>query len=165
MSNLVINLSANDITEQSSYEPLPAGNYVTSVFNVELTEVKSGENAGKPQYKVQLKVQDGQFENRRLFTYLPLYSGKAFWKSQAFFEALGYEMSAGNFTVPTPNELAGKQIVAKVKVVPDQNGGQENNVSGFTVPTAQRQVVTGGATPVANASAIWGAQTTTSDTF
>ena len=156
MSNLTIAISASDLSENTSYEPLPAGSYIVNIFDVELTSVKNGENAGKPQYKVQLKVADGQFANRRLFTYLPLYAGKGFWKSQSFFEALGYEVSAGNFTVPTPNDLSGKALVAKVKIVADRDGAPENNVSGFVNPGAvKEQVVTGAATPVASAADIW----------
>ena len=132
MTNLIINIGASDLSEQNSYEAIPAGTYNTTVFNVELTEVKNGENAGKPQYKVQLKVADGQYENRRLFTYVPLYTGKAFWKTQAFFEALGYDVKDGKFSVPTPNELAGKSVGAKVKIAQDMNGADENNVAGFT---------------------------------
>jgi hypothetical protein len=131
MSNLTINLSPADLQQNSDYAPIPAGTYNATVFNAELTEVKSGENAGKPQYKLQFRISDGKAENRRIFTYVPLYTGKAFWKSQAFFSALGYDMSEGSFTVPTPNELAGKAVAVKVTVVPGQNGGEDNNVAGF----------------------------------
>ncbi len=132
MSNLTINLSATDVESSNDYSPVPAGTYNTTVFNAELTEVRNGENAGKPQYKLQFRISDGQYENRRLFTYVPLYSGKAFWKSKAFFSALGYNVEAGTFTVPTPNELAGKAVAVKATVVPGQNGGEDNNVAGFT---------------------------------
>ena len=131
MSNLTINISANDLQEQTSYEPLPQGTYNAVIFNAEVVQVKNGENAGKPQFSIQFKVTDGQYENRRVFTYIPLYTGKAFWKTQAFFTALGYDLKDGQFTVPTPNEISGKAIAIKVKVVPDQDGNNVNNVAGF----------------------------------
>lgn len=142
MSNLTINLSSADLQSDSDYSPVPAGTYNTTVFNAEVTEVRNGENAGKPQYKLQFRISDGQYENRRLFTYVPLYTGKAFWKSKAFFSALGYDVEEGTFTVPTPNELAGKPIAVKATVVPGQNGGEDNNVAGFqkTGAPASRQV-------------------------
>lgn len=148
----IININPEDLApQQSSYEPVPAGTYNTSVFDVTSTEVKSGDNAGKPQYKIQLRISEGQYENRRLFTYVPLYTGKAFWKTQAFFTALGYDMKDGQFKVPTPTELSGKAVAAKVTIVPGLNG-EENNVGGFTKgATATNNLTSMGATPVADA--------------
>lgn len=131
-----INFGA-DAFGSSDYAPLPEGTYNANVFEVEIVQVKNGENAGKDQFKVQFKVAEGQFSNRRLFTYIPLYAGKASWKTVAFFKALGYEPKPGeSFNVPTPNELAGKSLAIKVKVVPSQDGGEENNISGFA-PTSK----------------------------
>ena len=126
-----INISEGDLAPKSDYSLLPAGTYSTTIFDIETLEVKNGENAGKPQFKIQLRVSEGEFENRRLFTYVPLYTGKAFWKTQAFFEALGYDMKDGKFAVPATKELMGSSIGAKVKIVPGLEG-EENNVSGFT---------------------------------
>ena len=127
-----INFGA-DAFGSSDYAPLPEGTYNANVFEVEIVQVKNGENAGKDQFKIQFKVADGEFSNRRLFTYVPLYAGKASWKTVGFFKALGYEPKPGEpFTIPTPNELAGKSLGIKVKVVPSQDGGQENNINGFT---------------------------------
>lgn len=154
MSNLTINLSASDVQSENDYAPVPAGTYNATVFNAELTEVKNGENAGKPQYKLQFRISDGQFENRRLFTYVPLYTGKAFWKSKAFFSALGYDVSEGSFTVPTPNELAGKAIAVKATVVPGQTG-EENNVAGFTKAGGASSTTVSEPVSVKSASDIW----------
>ncbi len=130
MSNISINLTAGDLQTSSNYDPIPAGTYEATVYAVEVVEVKNGENAGKPQYKIQFRLTN-EFENRRLFTYIPLYTGKAFWKTQAFFEALGYEMADGKFTVPTPTELSGKAVRVKATIVQGLNG-DENNVAGFS---------------------------------
>lgn len=151
MSNFSININESDLS-QNSYEVIPAGTYATTVFNVELTDVKNGDNAGKKQYKVQLRISEGQYENRRLFTYIPLYTGKAFWKTQSFFEALGYDVKGGQFAVPTPNELAGKPVGARVKIAQDRDGVDENNVAGFNAPasTPANNLASVGATPVAS---------------
>lgn len=163
MANLSINITDADLqsANNASYAPVPAGTYNTTIFNVELTEVKSGENAGKPQYKLQFRISEGQQENRRLFTYVPLYKGKAFWKTQAFFGALGYDMKAGEFTVPTPNELSGKPVAVKVTIVKDMNGADDNNVAGFSAgslpaanPLAASNLAAMGATPVSS-SDLW----------
>lgn len=153
--SISINISSSDLQPQSDYAPVPAGTYNATVFNAELTEVKNGENAGKPQYKLQFRISDGQYENRRLFTYVPLYTGKAFWKTQAFFTALGYDMKDGEFKVPTPNELGGKAIAVKATVVPDQNGGQDNNVAGFTKAGGASSTTVSEPVTVKSASDIW----------
>jgi hypothetical protein len=147
----IININAEDLApQQSSYEPVPAGTYSTTVFEVTPTEVKSGDNAGKPQYKVQLRISEGQYENRRLFTYVPLYTGKAFWKTQSFFGALGYDMKDGQFKVPTPAELSGKPVMAKVTIVDGLNG-EDNNVAGFSKGSVTANLASMGANPVGDA--------------
>lgn len=150
-----INISASDLAPKSDYSLLPAGTYSTTIYDIETLEVKSGENAGKPQFKIQLRVSEGEFENRRLFTYVPLYTGKAFWKTQAFFEALGYDMKDGKFTVPATKDLMGKPVGAKVKIVPGLEG-EENNVAGFTkVSSSADSLLKGmGATPVTDEE-VW----------
>jgi hypothetical protein len=140
---LTINISSGDLAPKSDYSLLPAGTYSATIFDLETLEVKSGENAGKPQFKVQLRVSEGEFENRRLFTYVPLYTGKAFWKTQAFFEALGYDMKDGKFAVPANKDLMGKTIGAKVKIVPGLEG-EENNVAGFVKASSTPEALIAG---------------------
>jgi hypothetical protein len=136
----------------NSYEPLPKGKYETTIYDVQLDTVKSGDNAGKPRWKVQLRVSDGQFENRRLFTLIPLYVAGDFWKTQAFFEALGFDVKAGQFTVPEPQALLGKAIAARVTIREAQGDyPADNNVSGYDkageVKTEDLLASTLGATP------------------
>lgn len=155
----IINISNEDLqsTNSGSYDPLPKGTYATTIYSLETTPVKNGDNAGKPQLKVQLRVSEGQYENRRLFTYVPLYTGKAFWKTKAFFEALGYDLSAGNFQVPDNADLLGKPIAAKVTVVPNGVSGEdENNVAGFAGErSAEAMLKQMGATPANPAGDLW----------
>ena len=115
----------------NSYEPVPAGKYETTIFDVQAETVKSGPNEGKPRWKVQLKIAEGQFENRRLFVLIPLYVAGDFWKTQSFFESVGYSVK-GNFNVPEIAELLGKPVVARV-VIREAQGDYpaDNNVSGF----------------------------------
>jgi len=115
----------------TSYDPLPKSKYETTIYDIQQDTVKSGDNAGKPRWKVQLKVVSGQYENRRLFTLIPLYVAGDFWKTQSFFEALGYSLK-GNFSVPETSELLGKPINARVTIREAQGDyPADNNVSGF----------------------------------
>jgi hypothetical protein len=121
----------------NSYDPLPKGKYDVTIFDIQADTVKSGENAGKPRWKIQLKVASGQFENRRLFTLIPLYVAGDFWKTQSFFEALGYDIQAGKFTVPEIADLLGKGVTARVTIREAQGDyPADNNVSGYEKPVA-----------------------------
>lgn len=115
----------------SDYSPIPAGNYSATIFDVKAEEVKSGENAGKPRFNIQFRIAAGPAENRRVFSYVPLYVAKDFWKTQSFFSALGYDLKSGDFAVPEIAELLGKSLTVRVKIGTDQNGAPRNEVSGF----------------------------------
>lgn len=137
-----------------SYEPVPAGSYNATVFEVKQEEVRSGPNEGKPRLNVQFSITDEGHKNRRVFSYVPLYVGNDFWKAQSFFKSLGYDMKAGDFEVPTPNELAGKPIGVRVKISTDQNGQPRNEVGGFDKSTdpAGSALASMGAKPVGD---VW----------
>jgi hypothetical protein len=118
-----------------SYEPIPAGSYNASIYEVKLEEVKSGPNEGKPRYNIQFSITDDGHKNRRVFSYVPLYVANDFWKTKSFFSAIGIDMTAGDFTAPNPGDLAGIPIGVRVKVGADQNGQPRNEVAGFDKPT------------------------------
>jgi hypothetical protein len=148
-------------TASTNYEPIPAGSYNATIFEVKLEEVKAGPNQGKPRFNIQFKISDGDYSNRRIFGYVSLYAGGDFWKTQSFFSALGFDMKAGNFVVPEVNELSGLPIGVRIKVGKDQNGADRNEVAGFDKPVAQSAsaiLQSLGATPIASstpASDIW----------
>ena len=136
--------------------PIPAGTYSATVFEIKAEEVKSGANAGKPRWNVQLKVSDGQFENRRLFSYIPMYVAGDFWKFESFFSALGFEVK-GEFSVPEINDILGKSLDVRVKVREAQGDYPESNeVSGFNKPVADKS-------SAADALAAMGAKTVWSE--
>lgn len=161
MSNISLNITEDDVksAESSSYSAIPAGSYNARVYEVKLEQVKSGPNEGKPRFNIQFRIEGGDYAKRVVFGYVALYKAGDFWKTQSFFKALGYDMSAGSFTVPDPQELAGKLIGLRVKVGKDQNGEDRNEVAGFDKPTAGGSVdavlASIGATPVASSSDIW----------
>lgn len=112
-------------------EPLPAGTYNATVFEVKAEEVKSGANAGKPRWNVQFRISDGQYDNRRVFSYIPMYVAGDFWKFESFFSALGYEVK-GKFSVPEIKDLLGKPLAVRVKVREAEGDyPASNEVAGF----------------------------------
>lgn len=135
MSGIVIKgITSESLASNNDYTPIPAGKYSANIFDLKLEEVRSGENAGKPRFNVQFKLSGAGVDNRRVFSYVPLYVAKDFWKSKAFFDALGYDIEAGDFTVPEVAELLGKELTVAVKIGADQNGQPRNEVSGFSKP-------------------------------
>jgi len=121
---------------QSDLEPLPAGTYACTIFDATAEEVRSGPNAGKPRWNVQFRVAEGQYENRRLFAYIPLYVAGDFWKTQAFFTSLGYDVK-GEFTVPDIRDVQGKAVDVKATVREAQGEyPASNNVAGFVKATS-----------------------------
>jgi len=133
MSAIKLNITqdALDSTTGGDYTPVPEGSYNATIFDVKSEEVRSGENAGKPRFNIQFRLSGPGVENRRVFSYVPLYVAKDFWKTKAFFSSLGIDMAAGKFVVPEPNELLGKAIGVRVKTGVDQNGQPRNEVAGF----------------------------------
>jgi len=158
MSDLILNIPADLPASNSgqSLQPVPKGNYSVTVFDIKSETVNSGANAGKPRWNVQLRVSEGQYENRRFFAYIPLYVAGDFWKTQSFFESLGYEVK-GAFKLPEVNEVLGKALTARI-TVREADGQYEasNNVAGFNAPTsggsAADNLAAIGATP---AGSVW----------
>jgi Protein of unknown function (DUF669) len=159
MSNISLNFTAEDLSSsEGSYSVIPAGSYNATIYDIKQETVKSGPNEGKPRFNIQFRISDGANENRRVFGYVALYKAGDYWKTQAFFKALGYDLTAGSFTVPTPQELSGKPIGVRVKVGKDQDGNDRNEVSGFDAATASAGVAallsSMGATPVTSGD-VW----------
>lgn len=154
-----ISQEALDASASSDYTPVPEGSYNATIFDIKQEFVKSGPNEGKPRFNVQFRLSDAPYENRRVFSYVALYAAGDFWKTKAFFSALGFDMAAGTFTVPEVQDLLGKPIGVRVKVGKDQNGADRNEVAGFDKATsgsaADALMASVGATPVASSGAVW----------
>lgn len=145
-----INFSADALeTKGGSLEPIAAGSYNATVFNVVEEEVRSGPNEGKPRFNVQFRISEGASENRRVFSYVPLYAANDAWKAASFFKSLGFDIKAGSFKVPATEDLLGKPIGVRVKVGTDMNGQPRNEVAGFDKATSASDALSSmGATAV-----------------
>lgn len=138
--SFTINVPEDAVQSSSSTDlgPIPAGTYRTTIFEAKAEEVRSGKNVGKPRWNVQFRVTEGQYENRRLFSYIPLYVAGDFWKTQAFFEALGYDVK-GEFSVPEIADILGKSIDTKVTIREAEGEyAADNNVAGFVATSSSK---------------------------
>lgn len=113
-----MNFTQDDIDSKpksGGFEPLPTGEYVCSVTDVELQEVKTGNNEGKPYLKVTLTVQEGDHENRKLWCNVMLFdlpSGN--WFIAQFLKATGNGDALETGQIPPVDEFVGKQVIASV---------------------------------------------------
>jgi hypothetical protein len=133
--------------------PIPAGTYDALLFDIKAEEVKAGPNAGKPRWNIQFKINGGQYDNRRVFSYVPMYVAGDFWKFENFFSSLGYEVK-GSFNVPEIRDLLGKEIALRVKVREAEGSyPASNEVSGFAKPSTGSSAAS--ALKSAGATGVW----------
>jgi len=126
--------------ESSSFEPLPEGNYEVVVDRVEIRESKSSEHY---YLNWELEVQDGEFENQRLWMITSL-SPKAMFRLKDVFVALGvitgdeedFELEWDEQVEVTPKEgplLTNPEVdgLACIAVVQNEmyNGKEQNRVN------------------------------------
>lgn len=157
-----LNISSEERKEvkaSNSFAPLPAGWYNVAVFNAEEKAYdgpnsKGKEHAGEPYYNLELRVIEGDFNARRLYgIQVPLFTkwgpstkegpnkGKRFPTNfLPFFEALADEFGdpEGEFEVPDADDLLGKKLTVRVRVVADdykikqgEKDAKRNEVNGF----------------------------------
>lgn len=159
----------DDAVSSGDFEPIPVGTKLkVALFDIEETTVKSGENAGKPQFVFTAKVtEDGQYKGREIrYNYITLDpSAKGAWALAAFAEAVGWKVTKNDggegWNVELPDNLSdalGTEFTAKIgqtnsqKVNPNTGKPYVNNrVTGYA------KLKAGGSTPAApSAEQTWG---------
>lgn len=149
----VIPISKNNLG--GNYEPIPAGVKVpVSIYEIEESAVRNGENAGKPQAVVTFKVTEGQYAGREIrYNNFALYDGKGAWATAALASAIGLPTNEDNQPIFPDNlkDLLGKQLTVKVGHRTDQNDPSKvyNTTSGYESLKPVEQP-SGGTTPGAS---------------
>lgn len=94
---------------------IPAGKYKANVFAAEAAECQSTNNKGKPQVKVQFKLQDGQGQdNRRLFKTFNFFGDNPF-DTINFLKALGFDYTQIAVEGIDTEDLLGEELEITVK--------------------------------------------------
>ena len=112
--------------EQGDFSPIPDNTKLrVSIFDIEETTVKSGDNAGKPQAMYTVKVvEDGPYKGREVqYNYVPLFSGRNAWVLTAFAEAVGWKVDRESKSVEVPDnlkEVLGTEVIASFRTEPSQ---------------------------------------------
>ena len=130
-----VNMSAKE-GKSATLEPLPNGKYLMAITDIEVDTIKPGgegkpENVGKPMFKIELTVQDGDYESRMAWTNVMLFDGALYSVSQML-KAQGIEVKeigdraefqvpgfAAN-VIPGPSWWQGKQFVCRLKLSPER---------------------------------------------
>jgi len=129
-------LDLSDAT--SGFEPIDAGSYNASVFEVERTETSGSGKLpqGVPMIKVQFAIQDeGPAKGRRIFNNYPLptneqsqHAGLMQGNFVQFLVALGMDektLKTKGFDEKKLEDLVGKECVIRVAKEPDSREGHE----------------------------------------
>ena len=138
-----INFSDSDATsEPTSYEALPAGDYIVNVTKVELVKVKNGANKGKPQMNIEVTVDpdNGEFVKRKFWKLIGLFEyeykdgTRGNFMLAQWLKATGYGHAIKTGNVPAAPAYMGKKLIAVVaKKRQDEayGGGFRNEIVGF----------------------------------
>lgn len=151
MGGLGLNLAGADLSG-TDFEAIPSSTYHCSVFDLKHIETKGGDKAtlpkGTPGINVHLKVEGGDYNNRRLFRNLYIAPAKIGGKPYEhkgtmdrilgqFFKCLGYteeEITSASGFDPDIDDIKGKQllvVVGQKQKYGAEEGVMDNEVKGF----------------------------------
>lgn len=114
---LKVNFSSEEAaSEGRSFDPIPAGEYHVKITDVELKECgENSKNPGKPYWGLEFTVQEGEYEDRKVWTNCMLFSPALYTLSQLM-KSLGHNITEGSFELPDGEDLIGRDVVIIVKI-------------------------------------------------
>jgi len=149
MSNsLKFGKSAVDSAKEDSFGLIPAGTYEATIFSVKEGKFGPGRNEGRPFWNVQYRISEGDYENRRVFQRIGLFTnwapteknpdGASNFTLIQFLDALGAIDEDGDAEIPEIDDVVGEPVTIRIKVQKgtDQYPDDRNEV---------QRVMTGGA--------------------
>lgn len=119
---------------------VPEGDYLVRISDAEVTEIKSGDNAGKPMVNLYYEIAQGSSTGQMLVDRLPI-TEKALWRVAAFLRAIGLKVEKKQLQIPF-KLIMGRTFVVTVKDGEPYNGNVKSEVTsyasaaGFTVESS-----------------------------
>lgn len=105
--------------EALSFDPIPSGTYHACITNIELRECgPESKNAGKNYWNVEFTVQDGEFEDRKLWTNAMLFEGALYTVVQMM-KACGFAGLIDKGEIPDADDFISKHVYINVKKLRD----------------------------------------------
>jgi hypothetical protein len=123
-----INISSKEASaEGRSTALLPRGDYHVKVTDGSIEECSpTAKNAGKPYYNLELTIQSGPHEGRKLYDNAMLFEG-ALYTIVQIMKALGHNVEEGEMIVPSLDEIIGQDFIVAVRKEPAKGDYDERN--------------------------------------
>jgi hypothetical protein len=115
-----------DTVEDAAYSLLPVGEYVVMITESEVKESKT--NASNSYLNLKLQVAKGDYQGRVLFLRLNLWNSNETAKNIADRQLKDIYRALNVTKVQDSSQLHDKPFVVKVKIKPDMNGEERNEV-------------------------------------
>lgn len=142
MAGLKVNFSDQEASsEVLDFDAIPTGKYYARITDVEDRECgPESKNQGKPYWNIEFTIQDGKFEDRRVWTNCMLFDGALYTLSQLL-KATGHEKAIQTGNIPDGETFISKEVIISVRKMrdkyrEDQNGDGEpvwkNEVKGIS---------------------------------
>jgi hypothetical protein len=123
-----LSINMDDVAEQS-FENVPPGKYKAVIESV---EYKTSESSGQPMWSVQMAITEGEFANRKLFTFLS-FSPKALPGTKANIRKINPDLLSSDFkpkAIAESGELVGTVVCVKTKLE-EYQGEKRTRVQNF----------------------------------
>jgi hypothetical protein len=115
-TNIRVNFSEEEASSEArDFDPIPSGKYHCAVTGIETRFCgPESKNPGKPFWAVEMTVQNGPYENRKLWGNVMLFEGALYSLSQLL-KATGFEQALETGEIPAPDEIQGEELVVNVQ--------------------------------------------------
>lgn len=117
---LKVNFSEQEASSEAlSFDPIPTGKYYARVTDI--TERECGpesKNPGKPYWAVEFTIQDGEFENRKLWANVMLFEG-ALYSLVQLLKATGHTDALASGNVPDAEDFISAEVNLNVRKLRD----------------------------------------------
>jgi len=116
-SNIRVDFSSEEAgSEGRSFDPIPSGKYPFAVTDWSMEKCgPNSKNPGKPFWHLELTVQGGEYDGRKLWANVMLFNGALYSLAQLEKALFGVDISEGSYTVRSGDELLGKEGIAIVR--------------------------------------------------
>lgn len=117
---LKVNFSDEEAaSEGRSFEPIPGGSYFARCTDWEMKECgPESKNPGKPYWHLEFVIQDGPFEDRKLWGNVMLFEGALYSLAQLMKAVGNWPLKGG--VVPDGSTLIGEPMILVVKKMRDK---------------------------------------------
>lgn len=113
---------------------LPEGDYLVRITDGEVTEIKSGNNAGQPMVNLFYEVVGGPSAGQVLVDRLPI-TENALWRVVAFLRAVGLKVEKKQLQIPF-KLIVGRSLTVTVEDGEPYNGNIKSEIRGYAQATA-----------------------------